>query len=281
MSLLAVATHILWIGMFLSPVGLDSDGDGVPDKKDHCPELPGTKENKGCPDDITPPPFEYRMDRDMDGVENDIDECPDAFGTFERNGCPMSLIGLIQPPEKSVIHAIEEKPTIAQLDNYEMPVDKDSRSAFKDADHDGVYNSLDKCPKTKGLRELYGCPAFSNEEKKMLKDIQENVKFEPYKANMYTNAQPFLVDLAKWLNETQPDVRIRMGIHTDDGWGTEESANLAAERGKVIVQFLLKQGVARERMQIMNFGRMRPLATDYSEAGKNANRRVEVEVIFP
>lgn len=266
MSLLTVATHLLYIGLFFSPVGQDSDGDGVPDKKDYCPELPGPKENKGCPEEITPPPYEFRMDRDMDGVENDIDECPDAFGSFEMNGCPISLNGIVQPPEKAKIAGLGSKPVIAQIENYEPPVDKDIRSPYKDADHDGVYNSLDKCPKTKGLREYYGCPAFSNEEKEMLKNIQENVKFEPYKANMYSNGQAPLVVLAKWMQETQPNVRIRLGIYTDDGWGTEESANLAAERGKAVVQFLLKQGVERERMQIMNFGRMRPLATDYSEA---------------
>jgi len=281
MSLLTVATKLLSIGLLFSPIGQDTDGDGVPDKKDHCPELPGPKENKGCPEEITPPPFEYRWDRDMDGMENDIDECPDAFGTFETNGCPLSLKGLIAAPPKATIEAVETKPTIVQMENYELPVEKDSRSPYKDADHDGVYNTLDKCPKTKGLRELYGCPAFTSEEEKMLKDIQENVKFEPYKANMYSTGQTSLLALAKWMKETHPEVRIRMGIHTDDGWGTEESTYLAAERGKVIVQFLLKQGVERERMQIMNFGRLRPLANDYTETGKERNRRVEVEVIFP
>ena len=28
----------------------DSDGDGVPDKKDQCPDLPGLAELNGCPD---------------------------------------------------------------------------------------------------------------------------------------------------------------------------------------------------------------------------------------
>ena len=29
---------------------MDSDGDGVPDYKDECPQVPGVKANKGCPE---------------------------------------------------------------------------------------------------------------------------------------------------------------------------------------------------------------------------------------
>jgi len=61
-------------------VGLkDTDGDGVPDIDDWCPDVPGPASNHGCP---------LFADRDGDGVPDDIDRCPDVPGPKENFGCP-------------------------------------------------------------------------------------------------------------------------------------------------------------------------------------------------
>ncbi len=57
----------------------DSDGDGVPDVDDLCPDAPGPAERHGCP---------VFTDRDGDGVADDIDRCPDLPGPKENFGCP-------------------------------------------------------------------------------------------------------------------------------------------------------------------------------------------------
>lgn len=66
----------------------DSDGDGVPDSLDKCPDTPsGVKVDKdGCP-----------LDSDGDGVPDYLDKCPDTpKGTkVDANGCPL--------PEKAVV----------------------------------------------------------------------------------------------------------------------------------------------------------------------------------
>ena len=56
----------------------DTDGDGIPDTKDRCPEEAGPEELQGCPD------------TDGDGVSNIDDACPDQAGSAEMNGCPDS-----------------------------------------------------------------------------------------------------------------------------------------------------------------------------------------------
>jgi outer membrane protein OmpA-like peptidoglycan-associated protein len=57
----------------------DSDGDGVPDVDDLCPDVPGPAEHRGCP---------LFTDRDGDGVSDDIDRCPELPGPKENFGCP-------------------------------------------------------------------------------------------------------------------------------------------------------------------------------------------------
>ena len=93
----------------------DSDGDGVPDHLDECPDVPGLAEFKGCPDrdgdgipdhlDECPDvpglaQFKGCPDRDGDGIPDHLDECPDEFGTITNKGCPE----IIQEVEKIDFH---------------------------------------------------------------------------------------------------------------------------------------------------------------------------------
>ena len=61
---------------------LDSDGDGIPDKADACPDNPEDKDNfedtDGCPD----------PDNDQDTVLDPMDECPNQAGPADNLGCP-------------------------------------------------------------------------------------------------------------------------------------------------------------------------------------------------
>ncbi|MFW6057861.1 MAG: OmpA family protein, partial [Persicimonas sp.] len=62
--------------------GADTDGDGIPNSDDLCPETPedldGFEDDDGCPD----------TDNDRDGIPDVEDECPDKPGLEEDDGCP-------------------------------------------------------------------------------------------------------------------------------------------------------------------------------------------------
>ncbi len=79
----------------------DTDGDGIPDESDLCPDQAGLEILNGCPDgdgdgiadkdDLCPTVFGYKefdgcIDSDGDGYADNIDDCPDVKGTLK--GCP-------------------------------------------------------------------------------------------------------------------------------------------------------------------------------------------------
>lgn len=83
----------------------DRDKDGVPDKNDACPDVPGFKNMKGCPDTDgdgiedprdgcidEPGPSDNKgcpyLDSDNDGVYDKDDECPQTQGLKANKGCP-------------------------------------------------------------------------------------------------------------------------------------------------------------------------------------------------
>lgn len=57
-------------------VMVDTDGDGVADEYDACPETAGLFSANGCPD------------ADGDGVADDKDNCPNEAGVASEGGCP-------------------------------------------------------------------------------------------------------------------------------------------------------------------------------------------------
>lgn len=108
----------------------DKDKDGVVDKKDDCPEIPGLKELKGCPD------------KDHDGVADKDDACPDDSGLVKLNGCP-------DKDGDGIADKSDACPDVAGLAEFKGCPDKDG---------DGVIDTEDTCPDEKGLAELKGCP---------------------------------------------------------------------------------------------------------------------------
>ena len=119
----------------------DKDGDGTLDTDDGCPEIPGPKENKGCP---------YN-DRDNDGVVDPQDQCPDVPGPRENNGCP-------------IVKDTDGDGIPDDLDR--CPLDPEDKDGFQDEDGcpdpdndgDGIVDKMDGCPNEPGPLENKGCP---------------------------------------------------------------------------------------------------------------------------
>lgn len=108
---------------------LDTDGDGVTDRNDQCPNTPeGVKVySNGCP-----------VDLDQDGVPDYLDKCPNTpQGTpVDSNGCPFDSDGDGVPDH------------LDQCPGTPANVKVDARGCPLDSDGDGIPDYLDKCPNT-------------------------------------------------------------------------------------------------------------------------------------
>jgi outer membrane protein OmpA-like peptidoglycan-associated protein len=135
----------------------DKDGDGVSDKKDICPGVPGVWEFKGCPDrdgdhvqdseDKCPTVFGLKElhgcpDRDGDGIADDDDACPDDKGLAEFKGCP-------DRDGDKIIDKDDECPDDAGLAIY---------MGCPDRDGDSIPDKYDACPDAAGPKKYNGCP---------------------------------------------------------------------------------------------------------------------------
>lgn len=70
--------------------------------------------------------------------------------------------------------------------------------------------------------------------------------------------------------------RIFLVGHTDDTGSSDLNASLAERRAKAVASFLRQQGIAETALYFQGAGETLPIADNRTEAGRSANRRVEI-----
>lgn len=78
------------------------------------------------------------------------------------------------------------------------------------------------------------------------------------------------------INKQIAQRRIFLIGHTDDTGSSELNASLAERRAKAVASFLRQQGIAESALYFQGAGETLPIADNRTEAGRNANRRVEI-----
>lgn len=76
-------------------------------------------------------------------------------------------------------------------------------------------------------------------------------------------------------NQTYIDV---LGHASADG-PDDYNMTLSQQRAQSVADYLSYRGVARERMGVRGYGETQPIASNDTEAGRQANRRVEIKVV--
>ncbi len=275
----------------------DTDADGVPDRRDRCPNTPhGAKvDENGCP-----------IDSDGDGVYDGLDQCPGTPRgcTVDAKGCPVDSDG------DGVCDGLDQcadTPKGATVDPKGCPVDSDGDGVFdgldhcpgtprgctvdsvgcpKDSDGDGVCDGLDKCPDTPaGAKvDVDGCPIEIIERETELLDTGmirlQNVNFETAKAELLADSYPIL-DIVGQVLTKWPELQMEVGGHTDSRGSTALNQKLSEARARSVLDYLTQKfpGLKPEQFSVKGYGKTRPIAPNTNALNMAKNRRVEFVVL--
>ncbi len=258
----------------------DSDGDGINDVKDNCPETFGLEEFNGCPD------------TDGDGIKDSEDACPNDFGPVENNGCPdtdgdgildkddkcpneagtAALNGCPDSDGDGIADGDDECPNEAGLARF---------NGCPDSDGDGIADKNDKCPNEAGVAELQGCPAPvvpTVQEQEQLNAYAKTILFATNKSNIKEQSAETLTDIIAIL-EKYPDARFSIEGHTDSTGSDAYNLKLSKERANAVMRYLVNGGIAPERLESEGYGETKPIADNSTAAGRQQNRRTEINLI--
>jgi OOP family OmpA-OmpF porin len=275
----------------------DTDGDGVPDRADACPNtVHGAKvDAKGCP-----------IDSDGDGVPDGIDQCAatPVGAKVDAKGCP------IDSDADGVFDGLDKcpgTPVGARVDSVGCPIDSDgdgvpdgidrcpgtlkgctvdSLGCPRDADGDSVCDALDQCPDTpRGVKvDAHGCPAEIGEREQEMIDTGlirlDDFPFEAGKADLGPQAKQQLdlvgAVLVKW-----PELEFEVAGHTDNKGQAKANQKLSEARAKAVREYLLQAFPALPAGHFVSegYGASRPVVPNVSPEAMARNRRIEFVVL--
>jgi outer membrane protein OmpA-like peptidoglycan-associated protein len=108
--------------------------------------------------------------------------------------------------------------------------------------------------------------------------VRARIHFDFNKANIKKEYIPLLKEVAKVLKEN-PNINLRIEGYTDDIGTKAYNQKLALKRAMAVKDFLVKEGIKPERIQIVGFGKERYIAENTTPIGRLTNRRAEFIVI--
>ena len=146
-------------------------------------------------------------------------------------------------------------------------------NASADSDGDGVPDTQDRCPGTpKGLKvDASGCIIEQTV-------VLRAVNFDLGSDRLSEEAKSTLDLLARSM-QLQKALAIEIAGHTDALGPQSFNLLLSQKRAAAVKDYLVAHGVEANRLQSEGYGEFNPIATNNTEAGRAANRRVEFKVL--
>ena len=269
------------VGLVLKFGGTDTDGDGIYDQDDACPEEAGLEIFNGCPDS------------DNDGIQDSKDDCPNTAGLAEFNGCPDSDgDGVMDKddkcPDTAGLKALMGCPDadgdgVADGDDNcpnEAGPAANNGCPWPDTDGDGVLDKDDKCPNEAGDVANNGCPIIepSAEVVKSLNTYARDILFDTGKSSFKKETDEVLEAMVVIFKE-YPRANFTIEGHTDSVGSKATNQKLSERRANAVRDYLIANGIDANRLTAAGYGEDKPIASNATRAGRAENRRVEVNLV--
>ena len=105
-----------------------------------------------------------------------------------------------------------------------------------------------------------------------------NVTFATNSSDLRPAFFEVLNSVGKVMKEFDQTV-VEVAGHTDSTGSEEYNQGLSERRASSVSQYLVARGISDQRLITVGMGELRPVADNTTEAGRQANRRVEITVV--
>ncbi len=254
---------------------LDSDGDGVPDYLDKCPEAkPGVKVDKdGCP-----------LDSDGDGVADDHpDKCPGtpAGVKVDADGCPPPVV------QKTELQPCADSKASKAL--FVLLPDREGKVGQIEVSNSAGSQTLDEVRESTEVDcsdKVPSTPKIMDEKavSDIFKEAIDALPASPVSFVMYFNSgsatptkksMELIPEILATIKSQKSTDVIVVG-HTDTVASNKFNQKLSERRAKSVAKALVSKGVDKAMIEIEYHGEDRLLVQTPDEVDEPGNRRVEI-----
>lgn len=118
-----------------------------------------------------------------------------------------------------------------------------------------------------------GIEVARTDDNRLKLNVPSDVSFDTGRADIKPQMRPVLDEVSRNLD---PHVRVSIVGHTDSTGSDAINDPLSRERALAVRDYLATRGVSTARVSIAGRGSHEPVASNDTEAGRAANRRVEI-----
>ena len=108
--------------------------------------------------------------------------------------------------------------------------------------------------------------------------VPADASFDIGRSELKPALRPVLDEVSRNLDDT---VRVTIVGHTDSSAGDAVNGPLSLDRAEAVREYLVHHGVRRGRLLVEGRGGRQPVASNATEAGRAANRRIEIFLSQP
>lgn len=144
-----------------------------------------------------------------------------------------------------------------------------------DPDKDGLLDDADQCPLEPETRNSYkdddGCPD------QLLQDLA-GIGFELDSAKIDVSSAPILERAYELLRDNAA-LSVEISGHTSSDGDADRNLALSLKRAEAVKAYLVKRGIAAERLLTVGHGSDLPIGDNTTPEGRVKNRRIELRII--
>lgn len=207
--------------------------------------------------------YMYKINNNsMDGSNGEIHNIAALIGLNFKFGAIKTEQKVSEPAHEAPVKVVDEPKKPVEV----LAV----ATVVADSDHDGVIDTLDKCPDTpQGFEvDAQGCP--------LKMTLPVHFGFDSTDVDEAGMAK--VSEFSAFLKKSPAYDAIIIG-HTDSTGTVEYNQKLSERRAEKVKSLLVEQNIAIERLTTRGYGEMKPNSTNKTSQGRAQNRRIEVELV--